>query len=117
MNTVSIFALKVLRKLYTKTFGSYKLPVLQKEKDPDKASEIIYNVLSSNKPCMIARFGSTELSALVNYLGVNSEKHSVVDYIKGKQPEWWWNKNIMKQMQKWSGFFHQLQKIFNVSEK
>lgn len=105
MNTISIFTLKVLRKLYSSAFGSYKLTPFPKEEDPDKASKMIYDLLSSGKPCMIARFGSTELSALVNYIGVNSKKHSVLNYIKGKQPEWWWNKNIMNQMQQWSGFF------------
>ncbi|OKZ15923.1 MAG: hypothetical protein BHV77_16185 [Bacteroides sp. 43_108] len=105
MNAISIFILKVLRKVYTKVFGTYQFPALQREDDPDKASEIIYNLLASDKPCMIARFGSTEMSAIINYLGVNSKKHSILDFIKGKQPEWWWNKNIMKQMQQWSGFF------------
>lgn len=105
MNALSIFTLKALRKLYTKTFGGYQLPPLQREEDPDKASDMIYNLLVQDKPCMIARFGSTELSALVNYLGVNAPKHSIIKYIKGEQPEWWWNKNIMNQMQQWSGFF------------
>lgn len=97
--------LKVLRKLYTKAFGHYHLSVLQREEDPDKVSELIHNLLASDKPCMIARFGSTELLALVNYLGVNSKQHSILDYIRGRQPEWWWNKNVMNQMQQWSGFF------------
>ena len=105
MNTISIFILKVLRKLYTKIFGNSKLTILSKEGNPDKASEMIYDLLSSDRPCMIARFGSTELSALVNYIGVNCKRHSVLNYIKGQQPEWWWNKNIMNQMQRWSGFF------------
>ena len=105
MNTVSVFILKVLRKLYTKAFGKYQLPPLQREEDPDKASEVIYNLLVSDKPCMIARFGATEMSAIINYLGVNSECHSLGKFIKGEQPEWWWNKNIMNQMQQWSGFF------------
>ena len=105
MNQADILFLKILRKLYAKTFGGYQLPLLQREEDPDKASEMIYNLLISKEPCMIARFGSTELSALVNYLGVNSKHHSVLKYIKGEQPEWWWNKNIMNQMQQWSGFF------------
>lgn len=105
MNSISTFTLKALRKLYTKVFGTNKLPALQREDDPDKASEMIYNLLASGKPCMIARFGGTEMSAIINYLGVNSKKHSILDFIKGKQPEWWWNKNIMKQMQQWSGFF------------
>lgn len=105
MNDLSIFTLKVLRKLYAKIFGCYRLPSLQREEDPDKASEMIYNLLSDDKPCMIARFGSTEMSAIINYLGVNSQQHSTWKFIRGKQPEWWWNKNIMNQMQQWSGFF------------
>ncbi|WP_195500722.1 GT-D fold domain-containing protein [Bacteroides clarus] len=105
MNPISIFILKVLRKLYAKTFGGYVLPPLQREENIDKISEIIYDLLSSDKPCMIARFGSTELSAIVNYLGVNTPHHSICKFIKGEQPEWWWNHNIMNQMQQWSGFF------------
>lgn len=105
MNIATLLILKILRKLYNKIFGTYKLPALHREEDPDKASEMIYNLLASDKPCMIARFGSTEMLALVNFLGVNSKKHSVLNYIKGKQPEWWWNKNVMNQMQQWSGFF------------
>lgn len=105
MNSLSIFTLKVLRKLYGKAFGVYQLPPLQCEKNPDKASEMIYNLLTNDKPCMIARFGSTEMSAIINYIGVNTKHHSIVKFIQGKQPEWWWNKNIMNQMQQWSGFF------------
>ena len=105
MNSLSIFTLKALRKIYAKTFGRYPFPPLQREEDPDKASEMIYNLLSNDKPCMIARFGSTEMSAIINYLGVNSQQHSIWKFIQGKQPEWWWNKNIMNQMQQWSGFF------------
>ena len=56
---------KILRKLYAKAFNGYHLPPLQREENPDKASDMIYNLLISGKPCMIARFGSTELSALV----------------------------------------------------
>lgn len=105
MNDFSIITLKALRKLYAKTFGGYQLPPLQREEDPDKASEMIYNLLSDDKPCMIARFGSTEMSAIINYLGVNSKQHSIWKYIQGKQSEWWWNKNIMNQMKQWSGFY------------
>lgn len=105
MNKVSIFILKALRKLYIKFIGGYQFPDLHREEAPDRASEMIYDLLASDKPCMIARFGSTEMSAIVNYLGVNSKKYSVLSFIRGKQPEWWWNKNIMKQMQQWSGFF------------
>lgn len=105
MNTFSIFTLKVLRKLYAKAFEKYQLPPLQREEDPDKASEMIYNLLASDKPCMIARFGANELNAVVNYLGVNGEHHSILKFIIGEQPEWWWNKGIMYCMQNNAGFF------------
>lgn len=105
MNTAETFALRVLRKVYAKFFGGYKLPQAEYESDPDMASDMIYGLLEPGKPCMIARFGSTELLALVNYLGVNASSHSVVKFINGEQPQWWWEKNVMDQMQKWSGFF------------
>lgn len=105
MNSLSIFTLKALRKLYTKTFGGYQLPPLQREEDPDKASEMIYNLLADNKPCMIARFGANELNAIINYLGVNANKYSIWEFIQGKQPECWWNKNIMYNMENNAGFF------------
>lgn len=105
MNTLSIFTLKVLRKLYAKFLGKYQLPSLQREDDPDNASDMIYNLLDSNKPCMIARFGANELNAIVNYLGVNSKSHSILKYIIGEQPEWWWNKSVMYCMQNNAGFF------------
>lgn len=105
MNRLTIYILKVLRKLYTKSLGGYQLPNLQREEDPNKVSEIIYNLLASGKPCMIARFGANELNAITNYLGVNSSQHSLWKFIKGEQLEWWWNKNIMHNMQNNAGFF------------
>ena len=58
-----------------------------------------------DKPCMIARFGSTELAAMVNYLGIKNGRKDILGYIQGKSLPWWWNENILLQMQNWSGFF------------
>ena len=57
--------------------------------NPDEVSEVIYQLLETKKPCMIARFGSTELYALTNYLGIIAPNHSIWKYIQGKQSEWW----------------------------
>lgn len=105
MNKLSIFTLKASRKIYAKIFGGYQLPVLDREEDPDKVSDMIYELLQSGKPCMIARYGSTELSAIVNYLGVKNQERNIFKYIKGQSLDWWWNKSILQQMQRWSGFF------------
>lgn len=105
MKSISIILLKFLHKIHQKVISSNYYPNIQREENADKVATIIYQLLTNDTPCMIARFGSTELSALVNYLGVNTPTHSCIQYIQGKQPEWWWNKNIMNQMQQWSGFF------------
>ena len=97
--------LKVLRKVYsTLSAPKYdKQPFC--ELDPDKASLAIFNVLSQDKPSMIARFGSTELTCIANYFAIKSGRKSWLDYIQGKQPPWWWNQSTIEQMQMWSGFF------------
>ena len=100
----TVFVLKALRKSYTKIFPSTGEKLLQ-EVNPDKVSDIIYNLLADDKSCMIARYGATELSMVVNYLGITTKKHSIYRFIKGQEPEWWWDHNIMMQLQQWSGFF------------
>ena len=72
MNTISIFTLKALRKLYSKCFGTKNVPKPECEQAPDKAAQIIYNGLISEKPYMIARFGSTEMACLGNYIGIKN---------------------------------------------
>jgi hypothetical protein len=104
MNQICIFLLKAFRKLYSKVFG-VKTINPECEQNPDKASQIIYDALMNDKPCMIARFGSTELACIMNYMGVKSKKKQVLNYILGKTNPWWWDKNIITQMQLWSGFF------------
>ena len=101
---LTVFVLKALRKSYTKIFPPIGEKLLQ-EVNPDKVSDIIYNFLADDKPCMIGRYGATELSMVVNYLGITTKTHSIYRFIKGQEPEWWWNHNIMMQMQQWSGFF------------
>ncbi|MDP3679576.1 MAG: hypothetical protein Q8R22_01930 [Flavobacterium sp.] len=97
--------LKILRKLYSKALVSKIKLKPECEQDPDIASRVIYDALISENPCMIARFGSTELSCLSNYLGVKNNKGKFIDYIKGNSQAWWWDNNILNQMKQWSGFF------------
>lgn len=105
MDKIEIYALKALRRLYSKCFASKAEVYDRGITDPDKASELIYNLLASGKPCMIARYGSTEMFAITNYLGVTAKHHSAWKYIQGKQFAWWWENNVKDQMTRWSGFF------------
>ena len=105
MKKIEIITLKALRKIYGKLFATKSSTYDRGITDPDKASELIYNLLASGKPCMIARYGSTEMCALTNYLGVTEKHNSAWKYIQGKQSAWWWEDNVKDQMTRWSGFF------------
>jgi len=94
-----------MRFLYQKVFGSVDTLKPKCIEDPNLASTEIINLLKSDKPVMIARFGSTELTCVANYLGVISPSNSWSKYVKGIDPPWWWNKKIIKQMNSFSGFF------------
>jgi len=104
MNIISIYTLKALKKIYSKIVNIYSAK-LECEQDPDKASKLIFDALINDEPYLIARFGSTELTCLSNYLGICNENKSSIAYIKNEAPSWWWEKNTIKQMQVWSGFF------------
>lgn len=71
----------------------------------EQASEIIYNLLSSSQPCMISRFGSTELSTIVGILEMRKKCHSPLNYIIGKSPAWWNKTFLCNQIRDFSGFF------------
>lgn len=105
------FTQKCLLFLYmTKVnlFGEYLSPELLKGKVemlPDKASEIIYNSLSADKPCMVARYGANEQRIVANYLSIKSKKRNVLKAICGRVPFWWWDKYVRKDFTGIAGFF------------
>jgi len=99
------FILKILKNIYLLFFREKRKPFILNTNDADIASDKIYNLLVSNKPCMIARFGATESTVLKNYIGINTDHHSILDFIRNKCPPWWWNENILKNFNIWSGFF------------
>jgi hypothetical protein len=59
------------------------LSPLKIDKTGQAASDYIKDLLNSEKPIMIARFGSTELYCMVDYLNLNS-KFKYLKYIKSK---------------------------------
>lgn len=103
MNTVSISFLKKLRNCYAKAFGVKPIPKPESEQDPDRASQYIYEALTGGDPCMIARFGSTELNCLCNYVAI--KRCNYVGYIQGISRPLWWEPRIIDDMQQLSGFF------------
>ncbi|MCL7764553.1 hypothetical protein MPF19_14110 [Polaribacter sp. Z014] len=104
MNKVSIYLLKILRKVYQK-INQQPFKFARGIQEEEQASTILIEQLLADKPCMIARLGSTELTCLLNYLSIKENKNKYLKYIKGECEPFWWNQNIMTQMQNWSGFF------------
>lgn len=105
MNPLIIFLLKGLRKIYVKVFANQPIALPPSDQNPDSVSRTIYHYLSADQPCMIARFGSTEMLCLCNYIGITQQKYRVFDFIKGTTFLWMWDPKIINQMQNWSGFF------------
>jgi hypothetical protein len=105
MNSIQVFLIKAFRKFFLTFFYSKESFDISLY-DSEIAYLKIYNVLISESPCMIARFGSTELNLISNYLGVcNYKTKSIIKYITNESPEWWWEEKKIQQLQTFSGFF------------
>ena len=116
MKKLQVILLKTLRKLYAKAFIGELPPYDRGVTDFNQASELIYDLLVSGKPCMVARFGAFELNVVVNYCGVSREKHSMWGFIKGNELQWWWNEFSLLKLQTNAGVFpmsHQLAARFS----
>jgi len=68
-------------------------------------NKIIKDALLGDKPVMIARLGTTETGAVINYLGVKAGERNILRYITWRQPPWWWNGTAKKYMATGAGFF------------
>jgi len=102
------FILRVLRKIYYVFFLNEKKLFEDTPdviSDADIASEKIYDLLVSDKPCMITRFGANEASILSNYIAINGRYRSAWNFIRSKSPAWWWDKNTIRDLHVESGFF------------
>ena len=80
---------------------SHQLPCCE---NPDEAAAEINSLLMSDSPCMIARYGATELLCMTNYLGIKNQSN-FCRFVFGKSTEWWWTDIVKRNMCQWSGFF------------
>ena len=105
---IIIFVLRVLNKLYSlvyiKKTNGFIMPSDFNISD-DEASEMIFSLLTDNKPCMIARYGSFELNTCLMVESYQRRNHSYIKYIKGEECGWWWDERLAKLMENNAGFF------------
>lgn len=103
MNIFIELLLRRLRFLYLRKHPKYYS--LEREIDPQKSSDIIYDLLCSPNSCMIARYGMVEFNCLLNYLGVRHGKKDYCGFIEGKVFPWWWTRETIFKMTNNAGFF------------
>nr|WP_319566126.1 hypothetical protein [uncultured Rhodoferax sp.] len=68
----------------------------------------IYDLLIRNQPCMISRFGTTELNCINNYLCIRSPDNytkKLWSYITDNTHTPWWNEDHFNIMSLYSGIF------------
>ncbi|MCQ2162559.1 MAG: hypothetical protein MJY86_04705 [Bacteroidales bacterium] len=97
------FFLKALHKLYV--LSHPWSPDAGSVSDPEEVSRIIFELLSSDKPCMICRYGSVELMNVTNQMSVSSGNKPILRYITDQVREWWWNEANVRHMKDNAGFF------------
>lgn len=71
---------------------------------PSEAQRLIHGMLLSDKPCMIARFGSVELQAVVDYMFPPTAKNAI-RFVKGEIPSWGYAPSTKRTMHINAGFF------------
>lgn len=94
---------RVYRALFHPCFPAPKCII-----DRNVSNELIYKILESGDPCMISRFGTTEINCINNYLCVVSKRPFIlkcIDYIKDKTHTPWWNESHFHTMHIYSGIF------------
>lgn len=101
------YIIRGLKHAYRKISGKKFYPPIC-DCDRQSSNDKIYNLLVSGKPCMISRFGTTEINCINNYLCVHNQRSYLKkcwDYITDKTHTPWWNTEHFKIMSIYSGIF------------
>lgn len=73
------------------------------------SNDMIYNLLEEGRPCLISRYGTTEINCIMNYLCVTDNSESYIkriwNYISDKTSTPWWDEDHFNIMVKYSGIF------------
>ena len=123
--SIIIFLLKLLRKGYQITLKKIQKQIPEYKNYvqlyDQEANDYIRNLLLDNRPCMISKFGSVELNALIQYQSIKQKKYSIkniYEFITYKRPTLWWQVGITN-LCKNAGFFPNnsllLQDFYNIN--
>lgn len=93
------------RRIHITCCGKNILPQPIPNRDPAFANKKIYDLLCSDKPCMIGRFGSNEIETTVFTRNRKYYKYDIFNYARGKSDIWWYPENTIRRMYYNAGFF------------
>lgn len=80
--------------------------------EAEDIQRMIHDMLLSTSPCMIARFGSVELQAVVDFLFPPTLKNAV-SFVRGGIPSWGYSPSTMRTMTINAGFFPPTRKMLD----
>ena len=92
--------IKFYRNIYIPEFSHVGEPPKEWITDFDEASDLIYNYLNDNSPCLIGRFGSVEFMCMENFM---KKKHPFW-FLRNYFP-FWVDSSITRSMKENAGFF------------
>ena len=104
-NKIIIKGFNIARKIHTRCYGKLILPRPVPNIDPVFVNKTIFDLLSSDKPCMIGRFGSNEIESTVFTRNRKYYKYDLINYARGKSDIWWYPENTINRMYYNAGFF------------
>lgn len=96
-----------IRKVY-RTISQKKFFPPSSIVDRQKSNDLIYKLLVSDSPCMIARLGTTETITVNNYLSIRNPRSNfikVFNYIIDNTHTPWWFEDNLKFLNVYSGVF------------
>ncbi len=98
----------ILRKLRSSTTieNEHGIKHLKKQNEDD---ELIKELLTEKKPCLIGRFGSGELNAVATYIRKSKSSkwpgEKSINFIKGELDTFWWHDGIRESLRNGAGMF------------
>ncbi|TVZ13847.1 hypothetical protein [Maribacter sp. MAR_2009_72] len=95
--------LKIFRKLYS--YFASNTQDFKIDYEGQNASDQIYNLLSSNKPFLVARIGAVEFECISAFLNTNKGISKYFDYVLGRTNNLEINNNVIQQAHVNAGIF------------
>jgi hypothetical protein len=112
MNTFIQYGLRATRTIYRFLFlnkntwkQNFRTNTLPNQVG-QAASDLIFDTLNKDAPCMVARIGASEMNCYANYIQVRLPwKERIWKYIKGENNFAFWDHRTISGMCDWSGYY------------